>query len=198
MRAFHHSLLLAAAWLCVLPASAETLLVVRKTDNAVDFMDPGLGIAPGVSADRKRATRDQRVARRQARGGVELRHARTTRLDAQHRRSRTAAGDQAHRPGSAHPTARRGVVRSRSDCRNHRRFAAPAHPRSRGRPGHRRDRDGAGDLAHGRRERRCASRIRHQHRLGHDDGDRPRQQAQARGHCHRRGLRGARAHAGRP
>ena len=43
MRALHHSLLLAAAWLCVLPASAETLLVVRKTDNAVDFMDPGSG-----------------------------------------------------------------------------------------------------------------------------------------------------------
>ena len=43
MRAFHHSLLLATAWLCVLPASAETLLVVRKTDNAVDFMDPGSG-----------------------------------------------------------------------------------------------------------------------------------------------------------
>jgi len=44
MRALHHSLLLAAAWLCVLPASAETLLVVRKTGNAVDFMDPGSGL----------------------------------------------------------------------------------------------------------------------------------------------------------
>jgi DNA-binding beta-propeller fold protein YncE len=44
MRAFHHSLLLAAAWICVQPASAETLLVVRKTDNAVDFMDPGSGL----------------------------------------------------------------------------------------------------------------------------------------------------------
>jgi YVTN family beta-propeller protein len=67
MRAFHHSLLLAAAWLCVLPASAETLLVVRKTDNAVDFMDPGSGLrlasvptgnAPheiSVSPDGKRA-----------------------------------------------------------------------------------------------------------------------------------------------
>jgi DNA-binding beta-propeller fold protein YncE len=67
MRAFRHSLLLAAAWLCVLPASAETLLVVRKTDNAVDFMDPGSGLrlasvltgnAPheiSVSPDGKRA-----------------------------------------------------------------------------------------------------------------------------------------------
>ena len=67
MRAFRHSLLLAAAWLCVLPASAETLLVVRKTDNAVDFMDPGSGLrlasvltgnAPheiSVSRDGKRA-----------------------------------------------------------------------------------------------------------------------------------------------
>ena len=36
-------LLLAVTWLCALPASAETLLVVRKTDNAVDFMDPGSG-----------------------------------------------------------------------------------------------------------------------------------------------------------
>ena len=67
MRAFPHSLLLAAAWLCILPASAETLLVVRKTDNAVDFMDPGSGLrlasvltgnAPheiSVSPDGKRA-----------------------------------------------------------------------------------------------------------------------------------------------
>jgi len=67
MRAFHHSLLLAAAWIGVLPASAETLLVVRKTDNAVDFMDPGSGLrlasvptgnAPheiSVSPDGKRA-----------------------------------------------------------------------------------------------------------------------------------------------
>ena len=67
MRAFRQSLLLAAAWLCVLPASAETLLVVRKTDNAVDFMDPGSGLrlasvltgnAPheiSVSRDGKRA-----------------------------------------------------------------------------------------------------------------------------------------------
>ncbi len=44
MRAFHHSLLLSAAWLCIVPASAETLLVARKTDNAVDFMDPGSGL----------------------------------------------------------------------------------------------------------------------------------------------------------
>jgi len=68
MRAFHHGLLLAsAAWLCVLPAGAETLLVVRKTGNAVDFMDPGSGLrlasvptgdAPhevSVSPDGKRA-----------------------------------------------------------------------------------------------------------------------------------------------
>ncbi|MBK7902672.1 MAG: gluconolaconase [Proteobacteria bacterium] len=44
MRAFHHSLLLSAAWLCIVPASAETLLVVRKTDNAVNFIDPGSGL----------------------------------------------------------------------------------------------------------------------------------------------------------
>jgi YVTN family beta-propeller protein len=63
----HRSLLLAIAWFCILPASAETLLVVRKTDNAVDFMDPGSGLrlasvhtgaAPheiSVSPDGKRA-----------------------------------------------------------------------------------------------------------------------------------------------
>ena len=44
MRGFHRSLLVATAWLCILPASAETLLVVRKTGNAVDFMDPGSGL----------------------------------------------------------------------------------------------------------------------------------------------------------
>jgi DNA-binding beta-propeller fold protein YncE len=60
-------LLLAIVWLCVLPAGAETLLVVRKTGNAVDFMDPGSGLrlasvptgyAPhevSVSPDGKRA-----------------------------------------------------------------------------------------------------------------------------------------------
>ena len=52
---------------CVVPAGAETLLVVRKTGNAVDFMDPGSGLrlaavptgnAPheiSVSPDGKRA-----------------------------------------------------------------------------------------------------------------------------------------------
>ena len=67
MRGFHRSLLVATAWLCILPASAETLLVVRKTGNAVDFMDPGSGLrlasvptgyAPhevSVSPDGKRA-----------------------------------------------------------------------------------------------------------------------------------------------
>jgi DNA-binding beta-propeller fold protein YncE len=67
MRAFHRNLLLAIASLAVLPAGAETLLVVRKTDNAVDFMDPGSGLrlasvptgnAPhevSVSPDGKRA-----------------------------------------------------------------------------------------------------------------------------------------------
>ena len=37
-------LLLIVATLCALPAPAETLLVVRKTDNAVDFVDPGSGL----------------------------------------------------------------------------------------------------------------------------------------------------------
>lgn len=37
-------LLIAIAWLGVLPAGAETLLVVRKTGNAVDFIDPGSGL----------------------------------------------------------------------------------------------------------------------------------------------------------
>lgn len=67
MRAFHRHLLLAIAWLAALPAGAETLLVVRKTDNAVDFRDPGSGLrlasvvtgyAPhevSVSPDGKRA-----------------------------------------------------------------------------------------------------------------------------------------------
>jgi YVTN family beta-propeller protein len=70
-------LLCAASWLLAVAADAETLLVVRKTDNAVDFMDPGSGLrlasvptgnAPhevSVSPDGKRAvvsnygTRDQ-------------------------------------------------------------------------------------------------------------------------------------------
>ena len=55
------------AWLAVAPAAAETLLVVRKTDDALDFIDPGsglrlasvaLGHAPhevSVSPDGKRA-----------------------------------------------------------------------------------------------------------------------------------------------
>jgi len=32
------------AWLAAAPVAAETLLVVRKTDDAVDFMDPGSGL----------------------------------------------------------------------------------------------------------------------------------------------------------
>ena len=32
------------AWSTVAPAAAETLLVVRKTDDAIDFMDPGSGL----------------------------------------------------------------------------------------------------------------------------------------------------------
>jgi DNA-binding beta-propeller fold protein YncE len=67
MLPLQRSLLLAIAWLCVLPANAETLLVVRKTGNAIDFMDPGSGLrlasvptgaAPhevSVSPDGKRA-----------------------------------------------------------------------------------------------------------------------------------------------
>ena len=55
------------AWVAVAPVMAETLLVVRKTDDALDFMDPGsglrlasvpLGHAPhevSVSPDGKRA-----------------------------------------------------------------------------------------------------------------------------------------------
>jgi DNA-binding beta-propeller fold protein YncE len=55
------------AWFAVAPATAETLLVVRKTDDALDFVDPGsglrlasvaLGHAPhevSVSPDGKRA-----------------------------------------------------------------------------------------------------------------------------------------------
>jgi DNA-binding beta-propeller fold protein YncE len=54
-------------WFAVAPVAAETLLVVRKTDDAIDFMDPGsglrvasiaLGHAPhevSVSPDGKRA-----------------------------------------------------------------------------------------------------------------------------------------------
>jgi DNA-binding beta-propeller fold protein YncE len=37
-------LLLLAATLCAMPAPAETLLVVRKTGDAVDFVDPGSGL----------------------------------------------------------------------------------------------------------------------------------------------------------
>jgi len=55
------------AWVAVAPVMAETLLVVRKTDDALDFMDPGSGVrlasvplghAPhevSVSPDGKRA-----------------------------------------------------------------------------------------------------------------------------------------------
>ena len=67
MRPWNAILLLAAALLAAVPIAAETLLVVRKTDNAVDFMDPGSGLrlasvltgnAPheiSVSPDGKRA-----------------------------------------------------------------------------------------------------------------------------------------------
>ena len=44
MRPWNAILLLAAALLAAVPIAAETLLVVRKTDNAVDFMDPGSGL----------------------------------------------------------------------------------------------------------------------------------------------------------
>jgi DNA-binding beta-propeller fold protein YncE len=43
MRAWQPLLLLVAT-LAALPAPAETLLVVRKTDDAVDFVDPGSGL----------------------------------------------------------------------------------------------------------------------------------------------------------
>ena len=33
-----------AAWLAAVPLAAETLLVVRKTDDALDFVDPGSGL----------------------------------------------------------------------------------------------------------------------------------------------------------
>ena len=33
-----------AAWLVAVPLAAETLLVVRKTDDALDFVDPGSGL----------------------------------------------------------------------------------------------------------------------------------------------------------
>jgi DNA-binding beta-propeller fold protein YncE len=46
----HRCLLLTIAWACVVPAGAETLLVVRKTGNAVDFMDPGSGLRLAVVA----------------------------------------------------------------------------------------------------------------------------------------------------
>ena len=36
--------LLVAAWLAAAPVAAETLLVVRKTDDAVDLVDPGSGL----------------------------------------------------------------------------------------------------------------------------------------------------------
>jgi YVTN family beta-propeller protein len=36
--------LVLAGWLAAAPVVAETLLVVRKTDDAVDFMDPGSGL----------------------------------------------------------------------------------------------------------------------------------------------------------
>jgi DNA-binding beta-propeller fold protein YncE len=42
-------LLLAAALLAV-PAAAETLLVVRKSDDALDFMDPGSGLRVATTA----------------------------------------------------------------------------------------------------------------------------------------------------
>lgn len=60
-------ILLGCAWLVAAPASGETLLVVRKTDDAVDLVDPGsglklaslaLGYAPhevSVAPDGKRA-----------------------------------------------------------------------------------------------------------------------------------------------
>jgi DNA-binding beta-propeller fold protein YncE len=67
MRCCNAILLLTAALLAAAPIAAETLLVVRKTDDAVDFMDPGSGLrlasvstgnAPhevSVSPDGKRA-----------------------------------------------------------------------------------------------------------------------------------------------
>lgn len=67
MRLLPIALMLAAAWFPATPAPAETLLVVRKSDDAVDLVDPGSGLrlatvaighAPhevSVSPDRRRA-----------------------------------------------------------------------------------------------------------------------------------------------
>jgi YVTN family beta-propeller protein len=44
MIALRSWLLVAAAWLAAAPIAAETLLVVRKTDDALDFVDPGSGL----------------------------------------------------------------------------------------------------------------------------------------------------------
>ena len=67
MRSMTGLVLTLAAWLAAAPVFAETLLVVRKTDDAIDFVDPGsglrlasvaLGHAPhevSVSPDGKRA-----------------------------------------------------------------------------------------------------------------------------------------------
>jgi DNA-binding beta-propeller fold protein YncE len=44
MKALGPLLLAAAAWLAAAPAAAETLLVVRKTADALDFVDPGSGL----------------------------------------------------------------------------------------------------------------------------------------------------------
>ena len=131
---------------------AETLLVVRKTGDARRLRRSGLRPAAGVGGDRARTARSQRVARRPARGGVQLRHARAAGQYTQHRRPRSSRG----RCGAS--TSRRtrrphGVewYARRSHRRDHRRLAAPAAGRSAtsGRVVAR-DRDGAGDLAHGR------------------------------------------------
>lgn len=44
MRTVNLALLIISAWLVATPTFAETLLVVRKSDDAVDFVDPGSGM----------------------------------------------------------------------------------------------------------------------------------------------------------
>lgn len=44
MKAATKLMIVAAAWLAAAPLSADTLLVVRKTDDALDLIDPGSGL----------------------------------------------------------------------------------------------------------------------------------------------------------
>ena len=190
-------LLMLLATLAALPAPAETLLVVRKTDDAMDFIDPGsglrlatvaLGHAPhevSVSPDGQRAVVSNYGTREQPGSTLSL-------VDLEQPREIRRIDLTPHtRPHGVAWFANDRIAVT-TEGSKHLLVVEPDSGRI-----VTRDRDGSGRFAHGRDERRWQPRLRHQHRLRHDHGARPRRGPQARRPRHGRGVGGAGGDPGR-